>query len=299
MTRWEKLRVGFYVMVTTVAVAGGGWVTYEAFKTMTDIEGDIKRLKTMRQSYSLIADNVPAAALQLNQSLISLATTDSQVGWARFAADKANLEQFLDWQTSVGPQVKLLVLKPVPMTAGVSPWLRDINQVLISYLANAKQMSNTPPSQLELRLQYFEKAQTDFAQLLAIVGKAQAESQTVSLYLDVSKTWFPVWHRLLLLGIIILTALCAWLIFEAIRLVAARVKLLRSDSTLNETRSMLTETQERLKQSASTLERQNKLAEKGRIAAELAHELHNPLLAINIHLYALQEALSKGTGEHQ
>src|SRR5207245_743033 len=61
----------------------------------------------------------------------------------------------------------------------------------------------------------------------------------------------------------------------------------------------LTESRQELSESQKGLAQQEKLARKGQTAAELAHEIRNPLAAINFRLYELQKELSGKTSEHR
>jgi signal transduction histidine kinase len=59
------------------------------------------------------------------------------------------------------------------------------------------------------------------------------------------------------------------------------------------------EMRQQLTQSQLLIERQKKLAQKGQTGAELAHEISNPLAAINFRLYTLQKELAGSPDEHR
>jgi signal transduction histidine kinase len=56
---------------------------------------------------------------------------------------------------------------------------------------------------------------------------------------------------------------------------------------------------EKLSASHSVIEHQSKLAHLGQLLASLAHEIRNPLTAINARLYTLQKSVAEGTPEHK
>jgi signal transduction histidine kinase len=56
---------------------------------------------------------------------------------------------------------------------------------------------------------------------------------------------------------------------------------------------------EKLTVSRSVIEHQGKLAHLGQLLASLAHEIRNPLTAINARLYTLQKSVPEGTAEHK
>jgi len=55
---------------------------------------------------------------------------------------------------------------------------------------------------------------------------------------------------------------------------------------------------EKLIEDNTAIEHQKKLDHFARLATGLAHEIRNPLTAINVRLFTLQKSMSKGSGEH-
>jgi len=64
------------------------------------------------------------------------------------------------------------------------------------------------------------------------------------------------------------------------------------------TRMIVSPLRQKLIENNTAIEHQKKLTHFARLATGLAHEIRNPLTAINVRLFTLQKSLSKGTGEH-
>jgi signal transduction histidine kinase len=64
------------------------------------------------------------------------------------------------------------------------------------------------------------------------------------------------------------------------------------------TRVIVIPLRQRLIENNTAIEHQKKLTHFARLATGLAHEIRNPLTAINVRLFTLQKSLNKGTAEH-
>jgi len=64
-------------------------------------------------------------------------------------------------------------------------------------------------------------------------------------------------------------------------------------------RELLAPLRSQLRQSRAVIERHEKLASLGTLAAGLAHEIRNPLTAINVRIHSLKRSLVQGSSEHE
>jgi signal transduction histidine kinase len=64
-------------------------------------------------------------------------------------------------------------------------------------------------------------------------------------------------------------------------------------------RELLAPLRKQLRQSRAVIERNEKLASLGTLAAGVAHEIRNPLTAINVRIHSLKRSLVSGSSEHE
>jgi signal transduction histidine kinase len=119
--------------------------------------------------------------------------------------------------------------------------------------------------------------------LVALANQARAQAQAIQIFLSGSSAWLPWLQRLMRAALLLLAVLSTWLTVVVYRRYRRVVTPLRA----------------KLVESDTIIERQEKLAHFGELAAGVAHEIRNPLMAIRARLYTLQRTLAQGTAAHE
>ena len=259
----------------------------------SSVAADAKTLREMEDQYSRIAMKLPPAIQALNTNLLSAALHNASNEVERFEHNAAELKEWISGQKEATARLKLIIVDPVPFTVSVRELVDHVDATYENYRIDAKRVTEMvgASASVDARLGPFEKVYRDTGEVLALAAQAQAQAEAIRLSSFVAGTWFPsvkgamtesipqLRHRLVYLTYVAILAsfgvvgVAAYVFF----VMPLRTKLVASDAVI---------------------EGQKKLTHFGRLAADLAHEVRNPLAAINYRVFALQKVLAAGSAEH-
>jgi signal transduction histidine kinase len=126
-----------------------------------------------------------------------------------------------------------------------------------------------------------EVAEENAAPVLQLCQKlSELEQDALAQFLDASKQSLD-WLQRLLIALLLLLAGLGGVV------------------GLSVYRELLAPLRNQLRQSRAIIQRHEKLASLGTLAAGLAHEIRNPLTAINVRIHSLKRNLTQGSSEHE
>ncbi len=259
----------------------------------SNVAADAKTLRDMREQYSRIATKLPPSIQALNTNLLAAALHNRSNEVERFEHNARELKEWIMGQKEATARLKLMIMDPVPFTVSVRELVDQIDVAYENYRIDAKQVTEMvgASADVDARLKQFEKVYHDTGEVLALSAQAQAQAEAIRLSSFGAGTWFPrvqeamsglipqLRRRLVYLTYLAIlvsigvVGVAAYLFF----VMPLRTKLVKSDAVIDG---------------------QKKLAHFGRLAADLAHEVRNPLAAINYRVFALQKVLAVGSAEH-
>jgi signal transduction histidine kinase len=256
------------LLVTTILVFGLTYRTaWRAMASREELSG--AQLQTYRRAESEcheIGDRTLSVERHLNLLLYRWVSTGDKSAFQRFQNES---QQFTEWvatrRDTVSPS-KLQVSQPAPITIDVRSVLEDVRNAMAAYL------TATAPAVRARAVPEYENALTAGQQLVVAANRALQQAEAIHVYENINNEWRTSYRNLVGASLLVLAGSAVWLLLIVYR--AFFVPMRR-----------------KLVESTMIIEKQRKLAHFGELAAGLAHEIRNPLTAINACLYTLQRSL--------
>jgi signal transduction histidine kinase len=266
MSRGIKLRLTAFTLAIVGMVVLIAWTAHSAWQRAGELR---EKLTAVRLKSFQIADHVQQTVLELNHVVLRYGVYHDTNDWARFEVESKALDIWIDEQ------------RPFEST-DVERQIHDqINEAYDDYMAAARQIEanvRTDP-QRGSRLEDFAQFEKQSQRMLGLVIKlASAHGESMDSFLAATK------KSLAYLRLLVAASLALLL------LAGGGLAVVVYGELISPLRVKLVESQ-------ALMERQEKLASLGMLAAGVAHEIRNPLTAIKAWLYIQQKHLQPGTPE--
>jgi len=282
MSRQSRLRLPVLEVALFLVLLAIGWAALRAFRIARQVDQIPVTFQMMPDAYFRIADHVEPAIGELNERLLRYTTRHDRTDWERFQRKSQDLKDWLTNEKASAMKTKVRMLQPVQITIDIGTMLDEISTAYDAYLDEARRAVREPGSS-EILVQgstTLDKVGFQSRKLTSLTSQARAQGQAIQIFLSGSKSWFPWLQRLVLATLLVLAAFGMWLTVIAYRRIVSplRAKLIESDTVI---------------------ERHQKMAHFGELAAGVAHEIRNPLTAIRARLFTLQKTIVVGTPAHE
>ncbi|MEI6083826.1 MAG: ATP-binding protein [Verrucomicrobiota bacterium] len=262
-------------LVTLLVIIACAYVASKAFQSIQGFAlPPAEDLTRTSRVYREIAEHIPVAVHQLNVLLRVAVDTGSHSELDRHAQRCAELSQWLADRRQTWPRNKMIYRQPadINLTIDVGAMLDDLTVVFDSYTATVAGLTKAN------RVAQSARANMLAFRLLEIAGLAHGRAEAIDIFLAFATNWSPSYRMLILVTVGVLVMVVIWLSFLTYRLSVVPLR-------------------RKLVESTATIAQQQKLAHFGELAAGLAHEIRNPLTAINARLYTLQRGITPGSAE--
>ncbi len=255
----------FFVTITLLATLIG-WTAHTTWRRMDDLH---EQLSAKQWQSFQIADHLQQTVLGLNNSVLRYAAYREPADWTNFDETSKDLGHWISAQ------------QPILSSQKERPFLDQINAAYEDYLIAAMAINTKiyATHQSITRVVEFTGLETQSKRILDLgIQLSEAHQQSIDSLQSQNIKSLNVLRFELIGSLALLFVAGIWL--------AAVVY-----------RELIKPLQVQLVESRQLVERQEKLASLGMLAAGVAHEIRNPLTAIKAWLYLQQKHLQPGTPE--
>jgi signal transduction histidine kinase len=259
-------RLIVYFATVVLLMASIGWMAHTSWRQIDDLH---EQLSAKQWQSFQIADRLQQSVIGMNNLMLKYAAYRNQSDWTNFTRTS---QEFGTWFNEQ---------QPILSSQKEQPFLNDINIAYWDYLDAAYALNKKiyGPGQNSIRLAEFSDLEKESKRILDLgLQLSEAHQQSIDAIQKQNLHSLSILRFELLGALVVLLGVVTWLALVVYR-------------------EMISPLQVQLVESRQLVERQEKLASLGMLAAGVAHEIRNPLTAIKAWLYLQHKHLKPGSPE--